>query len=241
MNSTLLIALLSQAYAGAPQFSAKSWSHSDTKFKEIRRSYEAMNSSAWKREAKKIQSELASSKKPTHDLLFRWLTISYAGTLDGTVDRKVTITESSSFRKGLDAIESNPLPNSFEFTRAAFIQLVRYDFPHPSYIQVGRRLLKVSPQDSRLLAAQLRLFQPQAWPEHRKEGQRICDDLLRIAKVNEPEWRFRIGYFYYLCWSRSKSAADRTMANKYFDAYLSCPITVRAKTSVNNIKRRMSN
>jgi len=235
------IAFVSQQYGNSPQFASVAWTYPDAQFKENRRKYDSLDVQGWHREVERVHRALNAAKEPSHDLIFRWLTISHSGPVFAGVDRRRIITGDPAFRKGIDAIHARPLPNSFEFTRAAFIQIARYDFLHPSLIPVGRRLLVREPRDHRLVATQLALMQPQAWPEHRVEGEKLVAILIKGSKAGQSDWQYRVGEFYNLCWMKSKSSVDRELAIKYFDAYLQNPLPERARKAVIQLKRSMDN
>ena len=237
--NVLALLLIGQLYGTAEQFSQKSWTAKDKAFREIRARYEASTENEWLTEVKRVQKLMEASTNLNADLVYRYMTLSYAGPHSMKVDRRKAITSSPAFRKGINFVHEKPLPNSFEFTRAALFYFVRYDFPHRSYLPVARKLSEKAPSDIWLNYIRLTLLQPQTNPEHRSEGIKLISKLDADRQRNDTQWDYSIGVFYYLCWQKSKSASDRSAALSRFDAYTSKPMPPRRKESVNELRRRL--
>jgi len=199
----------SQTYDG---LKLESWTANDAKFSLIRRQYAALGVSQAEAELKRVFLAVSRSEVLSDEQLFRSMTICSVYRRRTGYDSVGVIMPQVGFKKTMSAGREHRKPDSYEFTRARFVFLTRFDSAYRGYLEVGKRLLKQGPSDYDVLLSVLRILEPQAHNSDRQLGKDIIQLLDREHAGSDMTRDYLVGCFYYLAWFKSRSMQEKKHA-----------------------------
>lgn len=143
--------------------------------------------------------------KPNSVAVYQWAYAFYLR-CRGDYDYFEKHSNSVEFMKPSLAFKAAGDYGSYEFTRVRFLFSVVFEYPHHSLVDVGERLF-AKERNIYVGRALLRLYQPQAWSEDLKKGRTLAD-WIEATDPNSLSTLWSVGFFYHLCWRKSKSRMD---------------------------------
>lgn len=239
---SLAICLLIVAAGLSPcvQFSEKTewqnakWSAPDTEFRQARSRIEKLGAAPCVEELRSLLKGMDSDRAPTPLKLFQWMTLCRAA-IRLNPDFSDELKRNRAHQRAFSTLAANLQPHSYEFTRAVFVHVVTFHFPHPNHLPLGRRLIAKNPDDLAVTLAQVKLLQPQVRPAEKAYGIELIKSLDRLKKEPYPGLEYRVGYFYYLAWYKSKDLKDRKEAESRLNKVLAISTSKSQKQNARKV------